>query len=310
MRKGFIKFSLIFAFTLQLILLSTAFSYAKSYKVSTPQSISITKRLTAFLFTPENKKNLKNFNIRRNIQQTSSNTGVSTGQTDTSTAVLSNSSPAQTQSQLSQKQSQSKIENKNFYQLAPPVKGEEIAVIKTNVGSIKIKLLSDYAPKTVAFFKERVNNGFYNGTEFFKVVPNSMIQGGQQSQGSTISTDQLDDFNSEVRNFRGAVSLVYSDSNSPQDQFLIVQADATNIVNDPLNYMIKAGETQFPKYVINQYRKIGGAPWLDFHNVVFGQVIKGKQGLDTLDQISQQEVDESNKPKKEIKIIKINIITN
>ncbi|MFK8138091.1 MAG: peptidylprolyl isomerase [Bdellovibrionales bacterium] len=50
--------------------------------------------------------------------------------------------------------------------------------IKTNHGVIKIKLYSDKAPKTVENFLKYVDEGFYNGTVFHRVINNFMIQGG------------------------------------------------------------------------------------------------------------------------------------
>lgn len=310
MRKGIVRSSWTLVLMIFLVTSSSAFKYAGVVKRVSPSSIILSKNIVVAMLNPENRKNIKINIIKKAVQQTT--TEAQAGQMDTNgnTAAAPNQTQSQTQPQAPAKQTSAKAEWKNFAQLASPVKGDEIAIIKTNIGNIKIKLLSEYAPKTVALFKERVNNGYYNGTDFYRVIPNSLIQGGQQSQSNTITTGDLDTFNPEVRNFRGAVSLVYSDTGNPQDQFSIVGADATNIVKDALDYMVNSGEVQFPKYVINQYKKTGGAPWSDFHNVVFGQVIKGKQGLDVVDQISQIGVDENNKPKKEVKIIKITIVVN
>ena len=65
---------------------------------------------------------------------------------------------------------------------APPLPklqpGEEIAVIETAQGKIKIQLFSDIAPKHVEHFKQLINEGFYNGIAFHRAVPNLMVQGG------------------------------------------------------------------------------------------------------------------------------------
>jgi peptidyl-prolyl cis-trans isomerase B (cyclophilin B) len=198
------------------------------------------------------------------------------------------------------------VENIKFEQLNRPVKGEEIAVIKTKLGVIKIKLLPSYAPKAVEIFKNRVESGFYNGLSFNKLIGNSIVQGGTSQQNGQISTNanyNLDEYNPATRNFRGAVSIASGDAGSI-DQFVIIQAGAGKIIKDTLNYMKSSGGKLFPKQVITKYQKIGGAPWLDYHNVVFGQVFSG---METIDKISKGAVDENNIIKKEVKIIKVTI---
>lgn len=290
MVKQSVRWFLAAVLMMSMTVFTTAFKYTDTVRSSTSQAIKAEAKAISYLNISDKKTSKKSVQLEE-ASQTSA-----TFQTQ-----AQNQSPA--------KQSLLRAE-RVFTQLLPPAKGDQIAVIKTNVGTIRIKLLTAYAPKTVAFFIDRVSNGFYNGTDFFRIVPNLSIQGGQQSQSNPISTGQLDNFSSEARNFRGAVSLVYSDAGQPQDQFSIVQADADNIKKDQIDFMNSSGDSLFPKYVIDKYRKIGGAPFSDFHNVVFGQVLSGKQGLDVVDSISQQDIDESNHPKREIKILKVNIIVN
>lgn len=52
------------------------------------------------------------------------------------------------------------------------------AVIETDLGTIKIELLGDEAPKTVENFKLLADKGYYNGTIFHRVISGFMIQGG------------------------------------------------------------------------------------------------------------------------------------
>lgn len=53
-----------------------------------------------------------------------------------------------------------------------------MVLLKTNFGDIKIKLFEKEAPNTVANFKEHVEEGFYDGTIFHRVISSFMIQGG------------------------------------------------------------------------------------------------------------------------------------
>jgi cyclophilin family peptidyl-prolyl cis-trans isomerase len=50
--------------------------------------------------------------------------------------------------------------------------------IETSQGTIVVELFADKAPETVANFMEYVNDGFFDGTIFHRVIPGFMIQGG------------------------------------------------------------------------------------------------------------------------------------
>ena len=65
---------------------------------------------------------------------------------------------------------------------APPIPklkpGEEVAVIVTSYGKVKLQLFSDVAPNHVTHFKKLIKEGFYNGLAFHRSVPNLIVQGG------------------------------------------------------------------------------------------------------------------------------------
>ncbi len=54
----------------------------------------------------------------------------------------------------------------------------KVASIKTNKGTIRLQLHADKTPKTVANFEKLVNQGFYNGLKFHRVIADFMIQTG------------------------------------------------------------------------------------------------------------------------------------
>lgn len=58
------------------------------------------------------------------------------------------------------------------------VKGDEVAVIKTSRGTIRVRLDGDGAPIHVGNFCELAESGFYNNTKFHRYVPGFVIQGG------------------------------------------------------------------------------------------------------------------------------------
>ena len=66
----------------------------------------------------------------------------------------------------------------NLEQLQMPKVGEEVAIIKTNHGEIKVRLFPEVAPKAVENFKTHAKDGYYNGVTFHRVMEDFMIQGG------------------------------------------------------------------------------------------------------------------------------------
>ena len=62
-------------------------------------------------------------------------------------------------------------------QLSMPSKGDMIAIMKTNKGTIKFKLFPNECPKTVENFTTHAKNGYYEGIIFHRVINNFMISG-------------------------------------------------------------------------------------------------------------------------------------
>lgn len=58
------------------------------------------------------------------------------------------------------------------------VRGDEVAVIETSQGVIRVRLDGDGAPIHVGNFCELATMGFYDGLKFHRYVPNFVIQGG------------------------------------------------------------------------------------------------------------------------------------
>ena len=52
------------------------------------------------------------------------------------------------------------------------------ALFETEVGNINIEFFSNDAPNTVNNFKKLINDGFYDGLAFHRVIPGFMAQGG------------------------------------------------------------------------------------------------------------------------------------
>lgn len=66
----------------------------------------------------------------------------------------------------------------------PAVVDNEVAVIETDYGKIKIRFYPDVAPRHVENFKKLVREKFYDGVAFHRVLPENIIQGGDPSTKS------------------------------------------------------------------------------------------------------------------------------
>jgi len=138
-----------------------------------------------------------------------------------------------------------------------------IVLMKTSMGDIKLELYPQKAPKTVANFLSYVEDGFYDGTIFHRVIGNFMIQGG----GFTPDTKQketkppiVNEAGNGLRNLRGTIAMARtSDVNSATSQFFINVADNPNLDH----------KDETPR---------------EFGYAVFGKVI---EGMDVVDKIKE-----------------------
>lgn len=197
-----------------------------------------------------------------------------------------------------------------FNQLDKPQAKEQIAIMKTNYGEIKIRLFPEFAPKTCENFITHAKEGYYNGLIFHRVINDFMIQGGDPTGsgmgGESIWGDSFEDeFNPALHNLRGALSMANAGPNTNGSQFFIVQAKA--VPDDMLDQLRVADEKYYPTDCIENYEQLGGTPWLDYHHTVFGQVF---EGMDVVDSIAAVKVDYfMNKPLNDVTIESIAIET-
>lgn len=183
---------------------------------------------------------------------------------------------------------------------------EDLVEMVTTEGSIEIKLFPKQAPKTVENFITHAKDGYYDNVLFHRVIENFMIQGGDPkgdgTGGESIWNGSFDDeISNQLYNIRGALSMANAGKDTQGNgtngsQFFIVQNS-----DDMSDGLLK---DYYPEKIIDAYKK-GGTPHLDGKHTVFGQVTKG---MDVVDKIAAAETAEQDKPKKDIRIEKINIL--
>ncbi|RMG33298.1 MAG: peptidyl-prolyl cis-trans isomerase [Gammaproteobacteria bacterium] len=118
--------------------------------------------------------------------------------------------------------------------LATPVLAEDVeVVIKTNKGDITVTLYPDKAPKTVANFLRYVDEGFYDGTIFHRVIPGFMIQGGgltPDMQKKPTHDPIENEAKNGLKNVRGAIAMARTRApHSATSQFFINHRDNPNL---------------------------------------------------------------------------------
>lgn len=165
---------------------------------------------------------------------------------------------------------------------------ETVVVIETNYGTIKAKLYND-TPLHRDNFIKLVNEGWYNGSPFHRVINNFMIQGGQnkdgrQDPGYTVPAE----FRENHFHKKGALCAArQGDQVNPKkassgSQFYIVQGQVFDdqklaLYEERLGKIFNATQRQ-------AYKTVGGTPHLDGDYTVFGEVI---DGLDIVDKIAR-----------------------
>ncbi len=156
------------------------------------------------------------------------------------------------------------------------------AVVTTDLGSFRIQFFPEKAPKHVAQFLSYSQKGFYDGTAFFRVLANGLIQGGDpllkteatpRSRWGTGGFNTLPSEFSDLKHERGTVSAVHLPGKPDSDgsQFFVC---------------------------------ISPQPAFDGKYSVFGQVT---EGMDVVERISRVPVDEKGLTQKPVRILKISI---
>ena len=140
--------------------------------------------------------------------------------------------------------------------------------VKTSKGSFTVQLFDKQAPVSVENFLKYVDEGFFDGTIFHRVIPGFMIQGGDPDGNGTGGPGYAipgeftsNGFQNDLKHTTGVLSMARAqDPNSAGSQFFIMVADA---------------------------------PSLDAQYASFGKVI---EGMETAEEIVGLERDQMDKP--------------
>ena len=163
--------------------------------------------------------------------------------------------------------------------MAPRDYANTLAILQTDMGDITLKFHYDLAPQHVENFVNLAANGFYDGTQFHRVIPGFMIQGGDPltkkpedtrrpygTGGNVVDGKEVRikaEFNQTLHK-RGIVSMARAaDPNSASSQFFIVVKDS---------------------------------PFLDHQYSAFGEVVSGMEVADKIAAVPRNPSDRPNQP--------------
>jgi len=153
----------------------------------------------------------------------------------------------------------------------------KIVVLETNQGVIEIRLMPDVAPRACENFTKLIEQGYYNGIIFHRVIKDFMVQGGDPTGtgrgGSSVWGKPFKDEVSSKVTFDspGLLAMANAGPNTNGSQFFITTAKT---------------------------------PWLNMKHTIFGEVISG---YDVVERIENSPADGSNRPVSEQKIIKAHV---
>lgn len=159
------------------------------------------------------------------------------------------------------------------YVSTPVEELRKTVVLRTTLGTLRIKMEPDWAPNHVRSFLRLASTGWYNGTAFHRISKGFVVQGGVgTSRGSGHYADRWvrplkAEFRDDVKHVRGIVSMAHGD--------------------DP-----DSATTSF-------FLMLGPGENLDGKFSAFGRVV---EGLDVLDAFEKEEVD-GETPKRRLEIL-------
>ena len=184
------------------------------------------------------------------------------------------------------------------FQLELPEVGEKIAVFETTKGNIYMRLFPNSAPITVTNFVGLIEAGYYDGISFHRVIDGFMIQGGDPkgdgTGGESVWGGKFEDeFNANLLNIRGSLSMANSGLATNGSQFFINQgkesADKSYYDYKTLYDQLYAGNAEALKQEYNTYIDELKAQYPDAESYIKGLIDQyiGKKMIFT-DDVSEE----------------------
>ena len=203
---------------------------------------------------------------------------------------------------------------------------QKMVKIETTLGTIKVKLY-DETPLHRDNFLKLVEDEFYEGVLFHRIIKDFMIQAGDPESKTADSTAHLgagglgytvpaEILFPQLYHKRGVLAaarqgdMVNPEKKSSSCQFYIVQGktftdEELDQMEMRITYQLRMKEPF--KYTEEQriaYKTFGGTPHLDGQYTVFGEVV---EGFDVLQKISEVKTNRGDRPVEDIRILKVKL---
>ena len=193
--------------------------------------------------------------------------------------------------------------------------GPKRVLIETSFGELIVEL-SDSTPGHRDNFVKLVDDGFYDGLLFHRVIKDFMVQGGDPNSrgakpGKRLGTGgpgyTIDaEIRSDHLHTKGALSAARQGDNvnptkkSSGSQFYLVQGkpqSKAQMRKTQRRIQSKSPTFEYTEEQLEEYATLGGTPFLDMDYTVFGYVIAG---MDIIDSIAMVKTGRGDRPEKDV----------
>lgn len=192
-----------------------------------------------------------------------------------------------------------------------------MVVIETTYGKMFVELY-DATPKHRDNFLKLAEAQFFDGLLFHRVIDGFMIQGGDPNSRNASPNAQLGsggpgyqvdaEFVDTLHHFKGALAAArQGDMVNPQrassgSQFYIVQGGP--VTDAMLDQIEVRNSLQYTEAAREQYKAVGGTPFLDNQYTVFGRVV---EGMDVIDKIAKVGTRPGDRPLEDV-VMKVYVV--
>jgi peptidyl-prolyl cis-trans isomerase B (cyclophilin B) len=168
-------------------------------------------------------------------------------------------------------------------------KEKNVAVISTNFGDMVVEFYPDIAPMHVESFMALVNEEYFNGTTFHRVIPGFMIQGGDPNSRNE---------NRATHGTGGRAGKFFGLGNEEDPSTWLIPQEFSNTPH--VKGILSMARTNDPNSASSQFFVChDNANFLDNNYTVFGKVI---DGLDIIDQIANVAKDQNDNPLEKVEM--------
>ena len=173
-------------------------------------------------------------------------------------------------------------------------KENDVAVISTNFGDMIVEFYPDIAPMHVDSFVALVNEEYYDGTTFHRVIPGFMIQGGDPNSRNE---------NKATHGTGGRAGKFFGIGNEEDPSTWLIPQEFNDTPH--VKGILSMARTNDPNSASSQFFIChDNASFLDNNYTVFGKVV---EGLDIIDEIANVAKDQNDNPLERVEMLSVRI---